>query len=108
MVTRGEYLSFTTPLSPQLTRNYQVAAGFLSTGCLIIALAPPYGLFVSSLALLGFGSGLYDSCLTTVVSHSEDGVLMSCMYACFGVSSSFSEQSSLADRVHRSERCSRR
>lgn len=46
-----------------------VAGGFMTSGCLILAVAPPYPIFVSSLALLGFGSGLYDAALTTVVSY---------------------------------------
>lgn len=62
----------------------------MSVGCLILAFAPPFGVFVFSLAFLGFGSGLYDTCLTTVVSHQEDGVMMSWLYACFGVGATFS------------------
>jgi len=67
-----------------------VAAVNMGTGCLILSRAPPYGLFIFCLALLGFGGGIYDACLTTVVSHEEDGVLMSFMYAAFGVRSTAS------------------
>lgn len=62
----------------------------MSLGCGVLAFAPPFGVFVLALGLLGFGSGLYDACLTTVVSHEEDGVLMSCLYAFFGVGATFS------------------
>ncbi|KAI5477518.1 hypothetical protein MNV49_006305 [Pseudohyphozyma bogoriensis] len=69
--------------------SLMVAGAFMAAGNLTLSFAPPYVAFILSLAMLGFGSGcetgLYDSCLTTVISHEEDGVLMSCMYACFGL-----------------------
>ncbi|KAL8277056.1 hypothetical protein RQP46_010590 [Phenoliferia psychrophenolica] len=67
-----------------------VAGAFMAAGCLVLALTPPFGVFVFSLALLGFGGGLYDAALTTVISHEEDGFLMGAMYACFGVGAMFS------------------
>lgn len=38
---------------------------------------------------MGFGGGLYDSAITTVISHAEDGALMSYTYAFFGVGATF-------------------
>ncbi|GAA5851769.1 hypothetical protein JCM8547_001203 [Rhodosporidiobolus lusitaniae] len=67
----------------------QVALGVacfgMCGGCLTLSFAPPFGVFVASLAFLGFGSGMYDTCITTVVSHEEDGILMSLTYAFFGI-----------------------
>lgn len=36
---------------------------------------------MSAVALLGFGSGLFDACLAMVMSHEEDAVLMSTYYS---------------------------
>ena len=46
-----------------------LAAGFLSLGSLVLALAPPFPVFICSLSSLGFGAGMYDAAITTVVSH---------------------------------------
>lgn len=62
----------------------------MTTSCLALAFQPPFGVFIFALAVLGFGSGVYTSCLTAVIAHKEDGVLMSCLYACFGVGATFS------------------
>jgi len=56
-----------------------MACASLSTGCIILATAPPFGAFIIALAFLGYGCGLYDTSLTTVISHEEDGVAMSLM-----------------------------
>ncbi|GAA5981623.1 hypothetical protein JCM11641_003920 [Rhodosporidiobolus odoratus] len=67
-----------------------VACAGMSAGCIILACAPPFGVFIVSLAFMGFGGGLYDACITTVISHEEDGVLMSLLYSCFGIGATFS------------------
>lgn len=66
----------------------QLAAVSLSAGCLALSFAPPFGAFISAIVFQGFGCGLYDASLTTVISHKEDGVAMSLMYAAFGVGAS--------------------
>ncbi|GAA6008799.1 hypothetical protein JCM10207_001728 [Rhodosporidiobolus poonsookiae] len=66
------------------------AAAGMSGGCIVLSVAPPFIVFVLSLALLGFGSGMYDACITTVIAHEEDGVLMSLLYSCFGIGATFS------------------
>lgn len=58
----------------------------MASGCLILTFAPPFPAFVIGLALFGFGCALYDSVLTTIVSHEEDTASMSYLYAAFGVS----------------------
>ncbi|SCV71363.1 BQ2448_2951 [Microbotryum intermedium] len=97
-------------LSHKLGARYALvcAAIVWSVGCVILIVRPPFGVFVLSLALLGFGGGLYDALLTTIISHDENpgqflsetyasrscadilfrlaspAVLMSWMYSCFG------------------------
>lgn len=34
--------------------------------------------------ILGFGCGTYDTGLTTITSHEEEGEGMAVMYSCFG------------------------
>ncbi|GAA6003239.1 MFS transporter [Rhodotorula paludigena] len=62
-----------------------VASAAMSTGCVVLSVAPPFPVFVSMLLFMGFGSGMYDASITTIISHEEDGVLMSWLYSCFGV-----------------------
>ncbi|GAA5969714.1 hypothetical protein JCM3765_001215 [Sporobolomyces pararoseus] len=62
-----------------------VASAALSTGCLTLSFAPPFPVFVVALAFLGFGAGIYDAAITTVVSHFESQSMMSFMYAFFGI-----------------------
>lgn len=88
-----------------------VAAASMSVGCVTLSIAPPFPVFALMLLFLGFGSGVvrrapfrsrtqtpclplrrltppfpqYDASITTIVSHEEDGVLMSWLYSCFGV-----------------------
>ncbi|KAM0787314.1 hypothetical protein ACM66B_007088 [Microbotryomycetes sp. NB124-2] len=62
-----------------------VACLVFAAGAATLAVAPPFGAFISGLVLLGFGGGLLDACLTTVVSHDEDQVLLSILYSCFGI-----------------------
>ncbi|SGY35938.1 BQ5605_C002g01819 [Microbotryum silenes-dioicae] len=73
-------------LSHKLGARYALvcAAVVWSIGCAILIVWPPFGVFVLSLAMLGFGGGLYDALLTTIISHDENPVLMSWMYSCFG------------------------
>ncbi|GAA6008771.1 hypothetical protein JCM10207_001718 [Rhodosporidiobolus poonsookiae] len=66
------------------------AAAGMSGGCIILSVAPAFVVFVLSLALLGFGSGMYDTAITTFIAHEEDGVLMSLLYSCFGIGATFS------------------
>ncbi|KAM0753735.1 MFS general substrate transporter [Meredithblackwellia eburnea MCA 4105] len=73
-----------------LQKGLLVAALFMGGGCIMLSFGPPFAVFILAIAALGFGGGLYDAMLTTVISHSEDGVLMSLMYACFGVGAMFS------------------
>ncbi|ORY73649.1 major facilitator superfamily domain-containing protein, partial [Leucosporidium creatinivorum] len=73
-----------------LRSSLHFAALSLSSGCLILSFAPPFGAFIASIALMGFGGGLYDSAITTVISHEESGALMSYTYAFFGVGATFS------------------
>ncbi|GAA6032438.1 hypothetical protein JCM8097_008175 [Rhodosporidiobolus ruineniae] len=72
----------------------QIALGVaclgMCIGTVILCIAPPFPVFVISLAFMGFGSGMYDTCITTVISHEEDGILMSLLYSCFGVGATFS------------------
>ncbi|GAA5960836.1 hypothetical protein JCM21900_002299 [Sporobolomyces salmonicolor] len=92
--TAGYFVSSVSAsfLAHHLGLNYSllIASAAMCTGCITLSVAPPFAAFIIALAVLGFGSGMYDACLTTVVSHEEDGVLMSCMYACFGVGAMFS------------------
>ncbi|GAA5837894.1 hypothetical protein JCM11251_004691 [Rhodosporidiobolus azoricus] len=67
-----------------------LACAGMSIGCTLLAIAPPFPVFVISLSFLGFGGGMYDACITTIVSHEEDGVLMSLLYSFFGVGAMFS------------------
>ncbi|GAA6062525.1 hypothetical protein JCM10212_001575 [Sporobolomyces blumeae] len=67
-----------------------VASGAMSTGCLALTFAPPFAVFILALAFLGFGAGIYDAAITTVISHAESQALMSCMYAFFGIGAMFS------------------
>lgn len=46
-----------------------------------MSFAPPFGAFILALVLQGYGSGLYDASLTTVISHEEDTAMMTLMYA---------------------------
>lgn len=95
MVSRYEFQLHPSDFA-LIARSKVVAAFFMAAGCLVLAVVPPFSVFVFALALLGFGGGLYDAALTTVISHEEDGVLMSCMYACFGVSESSKYASALS------------
>ncbi|BGP27852.1 MFS efflux transporter [Rhodotorula toruloides] len=61
------------------------AAAAMSTGCVVLSIAPPFPAFIIMLGFMGFGSGMYDAVITTVIAHEEDGVLMSLLYSCFGV-----------------------
>jgi MFS family permease len=67
-----------------LRYSLHLAALSLSSGCLLLSFAPPFGAFIAAVALMGFGGGLYDAAITTVISHEEDGALMSYTYAFFG------------------------
>ncbi|GAA5946674.1 hypothetical protein JCM10213_004650, partial [Rhodosporidiobolus nylandii] len=67
-----------------------VACLGMCIGCIILSVAPPFPVFVCALAFMGFGGGMYDACITTVVSHEEDGILMSLLYSCFGIGATFS------------------
>ncbi|GAA5941255.1 MFS transporter [Sporobolomyces koalae] len=67
-----------------------VAAAAMSLGCVALSLAPPFPAFIIALAFLGFGAGIYDAAITTVVSHFESQAMMSCMYAFFGIGAFFS------------------
>ena len=62
-----------------------VACLAFAAGCATLSAAPPFLAFIFGLVLLGFGGGLLDACLTTVVSHDEDQVLLSAMYGMFGI-----------------------
>lgn len=62
-----------------------VAASALSAGCIALSFAPPFPVFIVALAFLGFGAGIYDAAITTVVSHFESQSMMSSMYAFFGI-----------------------
>ena len=64
----------------------QVAAASTGAGSLALSFAPPFPLFIISLSTLGFGCGLFDATLTTLISHDEDATSMSFLYAAFGVS----------------------
>lgn len=82
------------------------ACAGMATGCIMLSVAPPFGIFVASLIFLGFGSGMvrrflpalissrtdispsipqYDACITTIISHADSPSLMSFTYAFFGV-----------------------
>ncbi|BGP35596.1 hypothetical protein JCM10296v2_007437 [Rhodotorula toruloides] len=61
------------------------AAAAMATGCVVLSVAPPFPAFIIMLGFMGFGSGMYDAVITTVIAHEEDGVLMSLLYSCFGV-----------------------
>ncbi|GAA5869215.1 hypothetical protein JCM3774_003982 [Rhodotorula dairenensis] len=51
-----------------------VACAAMSLGCVVLSIAPPFAAFI-----------MYDACITIVVAHEEDGVLMSLLYSCFGL-----------------------
>ncbi|KAK4053988.1 hypothetical protein OIO90_003633 [Microbotryomycetes sp. JL221] len=68
-----------------LVYSLWVACLVFASGCATLSQAPAFGLFIFALVMLGFGGGLLDACLTTVVSHDEDQVLLSALYACFGL-----------------------
>ncbi|KAK4048635.1 Membrane protein tms1 [Microbotryomycetes sp. JL201] len=53
-----------------------VACLVFAAGAATLGVAPPFGPFIAALVMLGFGGGLLDACLTTVVSHDEDQVLL--------------------------------
>jgi fucose permease len=53
-----------------------VAASAMSIGCTALSTAPPFPVFVVSLGFLGFGAGIYDAAITTVVSHFESQAMM--------------------------------
>ncbi|GAA5824229.1 hypothetical protein JCM3770_004339 [Rhodotorula araucariae] len=67
-----------------------VAATSMCIGCATLSVAPPFPVFIAMLTFLGFGSGMYDASITTIVSHEEDSVLMSWLYSCFGVGAAIS------------------
>lgn len=67
-----------------LRYTLHLAALSLSSGCLLLSFAPPFGAFIAAVAMMGFGGGLYDAAITTVISHEEDGALMSYLYSFFG------------------------
>lgn len=77
-----------------------VAAAAMCTGCLTLSFAPLFPVFVVALAFLGFGAGIYDAAITTVVSHFESQAMMSSMYAFFGIGAMISPiiVGSLVDR----------
>lgn len=62
-----------------------VAAFWMAAGCLTLALIPPFPGAVSALAMLGFGAGLYDAGLTSVVAHEENATTMALLYSFFAV-----------------------
>ena len=69
----------------------QIAASALSIGCLVLSFAPPFGVFIAALIVLGFGSGMYDTVITTLMAHDDDSpALMSYMYAMFGLGATLS------------------
>ncbi|GAA5914521.1 hypothetical protein JCM8208_005378 [Rhodotorula glutinis] len=92
--TAGYFLSSIS--SPFLLHHFGlpttllVAAAAMSVGCVTLSVAPPFPVFATMLLFLGFGSGVYDASITTIVSHEEDGVLMSWLYSCFGVGAAIS------------------
>ncbi|CAE7060503.1 unnamed protein product [Rhizoctonia solani] len=68
------------------TCNVLLMAGILNGGgALLISFAPPFPLVVVGLCLMGFGAGFYEACLTSVISHFEDGRLMNIIYAFAGL-----------------------
>ncbi|GAA5982327.1 hypothetical protein JCM10908_006600 [Rhodotorula pacifica] len=68
-----------------LQTSLLVACAGMSIGCVVLSIAPPFPAFIVMLMFMGFGSGMYDACITIVVAHEEDGVLMSLLYSCFGL-----------------------
>ncbi|KWU41146.1 MFS general substrate transporter, partial [Rhodotorula sp. JG-1b] len=64
-----------------------VACAGMSIGCVVLSIAPPFPAFIVMLMFMGFGSGLINppQCITIVIAHEEDGVLMSLLYSCFGL-----------------------
>ncbi|KAL5634478.1 hypothetical protein ACGC1H_002512 [Rhizoctonia solani] len=69
------------------TSNVLLMAAILNGGgALLISFAPPFPLVVVGLCLMGFGAGFYEACLTSVISHFEDGRLMNIIYAFAGLS----------------------
>ncbi|CAE6510912.1 unnamed protein product [Rhizoctonia solani] len=68
------------------TCNVILMAGILNGGgALLISFAPPFPLVAVGLCLMGFGAGFYEACLTSVISHFEDGRLMNIIYAFAGL-----------------------
>lgn len=53
-----------------------VAATALSLGCIALSVAPPFPVFIIALGFMGFGSGIYDAAITTVIAHFESQALM--------------------------------
>ncbi|KAG0654602.1 hypothetical protein C6P46_001577 [Rhodotorula mucilaginosa] len=68
-----------------LQTSLLVACAGMSIGCVVLSIAPPFPAFIVMLMFMGFGSGMYDACITIVIAHEEDGVLMSLLYSCFGL-----------------------
>lgn len=64
-----------------------IAGATQSLAALILALAPSFPIFVASMFLLGLGSGLFDSLLTTAISHHSDKkpALMDWLYSAFAL-----------------------
>ncbi|GAA6006814.1 hypothetical protein JCM11491_003191 [Sporobolomyces phaffii] len=67
-----------------------VAAASMSVGSLALSFAPPFPVFIVALAFVGFGAGIYDAAISTVVAHFESQALMSGMYSFFGIGAMFS------------------
>lgn len=68
------------------TRWVLLLAGLLyAGGSLLISFSPPFPAVIAGLALMGFGGGFYEACLTSVVSHFENSRFMNILYAFFGL-----------------------
>ncbi|GAA5883016.1 hypothetical protein JCM16303_006793 [Sporobolomyces ruberrimus] len=67
-----------------------VAATALSLGCIALSVAPPFPVFIIALGFMGFGSGIYDAAITTVIAHFESQALMAGMYSLFALGAMFS------------------
>ncbi|GAA6044287.1 hypothetical protein JCM8097_008677 [Rhodosporidiobolus ruineniae] len=87
--TAGYFLAASTSsfISHHMGLQWLLAIAAVSTisGSLGLALAPPFPVFIFTLVLAGYGNGVYDVGLTAVISHADDGSLMSLIYAMFGV-----------------------
>ncbi|CAE6506612.1 unnamed protein product [Rhizoctonia solani] len=70
------------------TRGVLLMAGFwYASGSLLATFTPPFPAVMIGLVLMGLGGGLYDTSLTSVVSHFESTKLLNIFYSFFGLGS---------------------